>query len=617
MINFVSDPRFQTMGDILRWRAESDPDFPLYTYLLDGETEEVQLTLGQLDQTARAIAATLQMMTKKGDRALLLYPAGLEFVAAFFGCLYAGVLAVPVTPPRHNRPDERLRNIAQDAEPTVVLTTSELREKSIGNPELAPALPASRWLATDSLPLHLADHWRETPVSRADLAFLQYTSGSTGQPKGVMVTHDNLLHNEQWITEAFGHDEATIVAGWLPFFHDMGLVGNLLQPLYIGRPVILMAPIDFLQKPIRWLQMISRYRATTSGGPNFAYDLCVQKTTPEQRAGLDLSSWTLAFNGAEPIRAATLQNFARHFAPFGFRLEALYPCYGMAEATLFITGAEKAKPPKLQPVLASLLEQNQVRLTSPDLDDARTLVGCGKIRPGIDLRIVDPERHIALAPGTVGEIWLAGPSVAAGYWQQPAATATTFGATLAAPPGVPDEGPFLRTGDLGFIADGELYITGRLKDLIIIRGRNHYPQDLEATVAASHAALRAGGGAVFTAEVAGAERLVVVQEVERTHLRQLDMATIVSAIRTAVAREHDLQVQVICLLRPLSIPKTSSGKIQRQRCRQLLLTHALEVVETWALSPAFMPWRAGEEQAHEATAPWSVAKVDLVTVPVQ
>ena len=594
MINLAADTRFNTLGDLLRWRAAQEPDFPLYTYLVDGETQAIQLTLGQLDQAARAIAATLQTMTRKGDRALLLYPSGLEFIAAFFGCLYAGVLAVPVAPPRHNRPDQRLQNIARNAEPTVVLTTTEFLKKGIDGPALAQALAIKHWLATDTLPRHLADHWQETRLGRADLAFLQYTSGSTGEPKGVMVTHSNLLHNEQTITEAFGHDEETIVAGWLPFFHDMGLVGNLLQPLAIGRPVVLMSPVDFLQKPIRWLQMITRYRATTSGGPNFAYDLCVQKTTPEQRAGLDLTSWTLAFNGAEPIRAATLQNFARCFAPFGLRIEALYPCYGMAEATLFITGAQKTTPPKIQPVLASLLEQHQVRLTSPDMDDARQLVGCGERSAGVDVRIVDPACSVALPAGQIGEIWVAGPSVAQGYWRQAEATRTTFQATLADT----GEGPFLRTGDLGFIADNQLYITGRLKDLIIIRGRNHYPQDIEATVAASHAALRNDGGAVFTLDVAGDERLVVVQEIERAPLRHLEPAEIVKAIRAAVTQVHDLQVQAIYLLRPMSIPKTSSGKLQRQRCRQMLLANELAVIAEWTFGATIkVPQKAPESAA--------------------
>lgn len=594
MINLAADMRFNTLGDLLRWRAADQPDFPLYTYLVDGETQAIQLTLGQLDQAARAIAATLQTMTRKGDRALLLYPSGLEFIAAFFGCLYAGVLAVPVAPPRHNRPDQRLQNIARNAEPTVVLTTTEFLKKGIDGPALAQALAIKHWLATDTLPRHLADHWQETRLGRADLAFLQYTSGSTGEPKGVMVTHGNLLHNEQTITEAFGHDEETIVAGWLPFFHDMGLVGNLLQPLAIGRPVVLMSPVDFLQKPIRWLQMITRYRATTSGGPNFAYDLCVQKTTPEQRAGLDLTSWTLAFNGAEPIRAATLQNFARCFAPFGLRIEALYPCYGMAEATLFITGAQKTTPPKIQPVLASLLEQHQVRLTSPDMDDARQLVGCGERSARVDVRIVDPACSVALPAGQIGEIWVAGPSVAQGYWRQAEATRTTFQATLADT----GEGPFLRTGDLGFIADNQLYITGRLKDLIIIRGRNHYPQDIEATVAASHAALRNDGGAVFSLDVAGDERLVVVQEIERAHLRHLEPAEIVKAIRAAVTQVHDLQVQAIYLLRPMSIPKTSSGKLQRQRCRQMLLANELAVIAEWTFGATIkVPQEAPESAA--------------------
>ncbi|HEX2222817.1 MAG TPA: fatty acyl-AMP ligase, partial [Thermoanaerobaculia bacterium] len=489
-----------TLAGLLRVRAAERPDRVAFTFLADGEVEGGRLTYAELDHQARAIAAALRQTLAPGDRALLLYPPGLEFIAAFFGCLYAGVIAVPAYPPRPNdRSQSRLRSIAHDAEPRAALTTSAILA---GAGDLAPELAVLRWLPTDALPpfgadaegFGFADGDGISEPEPDSVAFLQYTSGSTAAPKGVMVTHANLLHNERMIGEAFGQDEDTVVAGWLPLYHDMGLIGNVLQPLHAGARCVLMSPVAFLQKPLRWLEAISRYRATTSGGPNFAYELCVRKTTVEERARLDLSSWKVAFNGAEPVRETTLERFAEAFAASGFRREAFYPCYGLAEATLFVTGGELGRFPRVEVVDAAALERNEVR-PAFDGDPARRLVSNGRAWLGQQVVLADPETGLECPAGRVGEIWVAGPSVARGYWRNPEATERDFGAFLA-----DGQGPFLRTGDLGFAAGGELYVTGRLKDLIIIRGRNHYPQDLELTAERSHPDLHAGGGAAFAVD---------------------------------------------------------------------------------------------------------------------
>ncbi len=426
-----------------------------------------------------------------------------------------------------------------------------------------------------------------------------------------MVSHGNLIHNQKLIEEAFGHHEKTIVLGWLPLFHDMGLIGNVLQPLYLGVPCVLMSPMHFLQKPIRWLQAISRYKATTSGGPNFAYDLCLRKIKPEQLADLDLSSWEVAFNGAEPIRAETIQQFSTYFAESGFKPEAFYPCYGMAESTLFISGANQKRTPVIKEVREADLEENRVVLAEPESTGVRKLVSCGQAFLGTTVKIVNPESKTECQPQEVGEIWVAGGSVARGYWNQSQLTEKTFKAHTHNP----KTGVFLRTGDLGFMLDGELYVTGRLKDVIIIRGRNHYPTDIELTVESSHEALAPNRSAAFTVEVDGQEKLVVVAEVERRYHRILDQSStsknsspksehryrrnpehidpgfevstlktppnfqaIVANLRQAITKYHGLQAHAIVLLRIGSIPKTSSGKIRRYACRRDFLQGTLNIV---------------------------------------
>ena len=545
--------RETTFVEVLRRRAVDQPDRRAYTFLVDGETEEVHLTYGELDLRARAVAARLQALGLAGERALLVYPAGLEYLAGFFGCLYAGVVAVPAYPPRLNRSVSRLQSIVQDARVAVALTTSELRLAA------APELAALRWVATDGL-VEGAEDWRHPEAVAETLAFLQYTSGSTAVPKGVMVTHGNLLHNQAMIQRAFPQpgDDA-VGLGWLPPYHDMGLIGQVLQPLYSGFPCVMLAPAAFLQKPARWLQALSRYGATGSGAPNFGYELCVEKVTPEQRQGLDLRRWGLAFNGAEPIRPETLDRFAAAFAECGFRKEAFYPCYGLAEATLIVAGAKRAgAAPTIQGRVA----------------------GSGLILSEQRVAIVDPESETELPEGQVGEIWVSGGSVAQGYWGREEESECTFRARLAT-----GEGPFLRTGDLGFVVDGELFVTGRSKDLIIVRGRNHYPHDIEWIVEKSHPDLLAGGSAAFSAEIDGEERLVVVQEVHRHRLRGLDAAQAAGAIRQAVTEAHEIAVHAVVLVRPFTLPKTSSGKIQRHLCRAAFLEGRLEVAGEWRETP--------------------------------
>jgi amino acid adenylation domain-containing protein len=571
---------FSNFGEILRFRASEQPKQKAYSFLLDGETEEAHLTYQELDCQARTIAALLQSCGVSGERALLLYPPGLEYIAAFFGCLYAGVVAVPAYPPRLNRPIPRLEAIVADAQATVVLTTTKILTQIEHQWLQTPNLKSMQWLATDNIPTGLEDSWQEIASTSDTLAFLQYTSGSTGTPKGVMVSHGNLLHNQRIIQQAMGHSSKTIFVGWLPLFHDMGLIGNMLQPLYLGIPCILMSPVAFLQRPLRWLQAISRYQATTSGGPNFAYDLCVSKITPEQRATLDLSSWEVAFNGAEPVRAQTLERFAATFASCGFRREAFYPCYGMAETTLIVSGGFKTAPPVLQPFEQIALAQNQVVPTVGEEVGEKTLVSCGQPLQDMQIVIAHPDTLTRCSSNEVGEIWVAGSSVAQGYWNQTEQTQQTFRAYLKDT----GDGPFLRTGDLGFLYQGELFITGRLKDLIIIRGRNHYPQDIEKTAEQSHSALQSSSSAAFSVEVADEERLVLAIEVKRTYLKNLDVNEVIRAIRQAVVEEHELQVYAVLLLKTGSIPKTSSGKIQRHACRVGFLDRSLDVVGSSILS---------------------------------
>jgi len=560
--------------NLLSRRAAEVADRWAYLFLAEGEVEAGRLTWKELDERARSVAAALRESCAPGARVLLLFPPGLDFVVSFFGCLYAGAVAIPAYPPRPRRDDPRLRSIVRDSSPAAVLTTSALLAGAAQLIERTPELGEARWLAADALPR--AESWEGAAPRPEDLAFLQYTSGSTASPKGVMVSHGNLAHNERMIQAAFGQDEESVVVGWLPLYHDMGLIGNVLQPLWSGGRCVLMAPAAFLQRPRRWLEAIERYRATTSGGPNFAYDLCARRIGPADREGLDLASWRVAFNGAEPVRAETLERFAAAFAPCGFRREAFFPCYGLAEATLLAAGA--AGGARTASFSAASLERHE---PEPPVvgEPERRLVGCGGAWLEQRLAIVEPESCTEVTPGRVGEIWLAGPSVAQGYWGQPEETERAFRARLAAAAGEEEETRFLRTGDLGFVAAGELFVTGRLKDLIILRGRNHYPQDLELTAERSHPALRPGSGAAFSLDVEGEERLVIVHEVERRAEGSTDLGEVGAAVRRAVTGEHEVPVHEVVLVRAGTVPKTSSGKLQRRLCRAFYQEGRLEALE--------------------------------------
>ncbi|MEQ8997824.1 MAG: amino acid adenylation domain-containing protein [Coleofasciculus sp. B1-GNL1-01] len=571
-----------TWVDLLRQRTLHQPNQLAFTFLPDGETEGDRLTYGELDRQARAIASQLQALGLSGECALLLYPPGLEYLAAFFGCLYAGVVAVPAYPPRNQRNMPRIQAVVANAQAAIALTTTATLSKVQSLLAEKTALGDLQWLTTDSLGNGLEERWQEPSITTDTLAFLQYTSGSTGTPKGVMLSHGNLLHNAAMTYRLMEHSPQSKFVSWLPTYHDMGLIGGILQPLYGGFPCILMPPAAFLQRPYRWLQAISRYQGTTSGGPNFAYELCLQRITPEQLETLDLSCWDVAFNGAEPIRQETLEKFCTKFAPCGFRPEAFYPCYGMAEASLMVSGGRKTAPPVFKTIQGDALERNQAIEASTEHQNKTiyALVGCGQTLPDQTIRIVHPETFTQCLPNEIGEIWVSGASIGYGYWHQREETEKTFRAYLSDT----GQGPFLRTGDLGFLQNGELFITGRLKDLIIIRGRNLYPQDIERTVERSHPSLRTGSGAAFTVEVDNEERLVVVQELEFRAKPNIEEVT--AAIRQAVTEDHEVQVYGVVLIKPGSIPKTSSGKIQRRACKAKFLAGNLIVIERSILNVA-------------------------------
>ena len=589
-----------TLVEMVRHRARTQAHDVAFRYLIDGELEQVDLTYAELDRQARAIGAWLVSKNLTGERALLLYPAGLDFISAFIGCVYAGVVAVPVYPPRRNRSMTRIQAIADDAEAKVALTTDVVLSRVEGLIDETPHLKQLTWLDTCHVPEGLDRQWRQPDIHGETLAFLQYTSGSTGTPKGVMLNHASLIHNSALIAHAFEHTRSSLGVFWLPSYHDMGLIGGILQPIYLGRTNVLMSPMTFLQKPFRWLSAITRFQATTAGGPNFAYEHCIEKITPEQRKQLDLSTWKLAFNGAEPVRAETLRRFAETFAPCGFRPEAFYPCFGLAEATLIVSGGYVARPPVIRAFDATALTLGKVREVPRGSEGARDLVGCGQTLPDQKIVIANPESETACPRDEIGEIWVSGPSMAQGYWKRPDVTETMFHAHLRDT----GDGPFLRTGDLGFTLGGELFITGRLKDLIILRGVNYYPQDIELTVYRCHSRLRVDCAAAFAVEKDGREQLVIVAEVERH--KQGQFAEVFHAIRRAVAGEHDLTVDAIVLIRAGSVPKTSSGKIQRHACRQNYLDGTLDVVGQWHAGDAEEAG-SGEGEGQVASGQWQAA----------
>jgi acyl-CoA synthetase (AMP-forming)/AMP-acid ligase II len=576
--------------DVLRARAAATPDRVAYEFLddrADVPAGGASITYAELDRGARAIAALLQANAAPGDRAILVYPTGPDYLRALLGCLYAGIVAVPAYPPEYGRLAGRVATIIANCRPRVVLTTSAILRKSRHAP--GPGQPGSgqpgsavRWITTDDAFAGLEHMFRSTELERHGLAVLQYTSGSSGDPKGVMVSHAGLLDNLQRLRDAFGYTEDDRQVTWLPPYHDMGLIASLLSALYTGHPCTVMSPFAFLLDPLRWLAEISHRRATCTGAPNFAYELCVRKVSDERLRELDLRSLRLAFCGAEPVRVQTVKAFAQTFAPAGFRAEAFRPAYGLAEATVFVS----TTPADTLPAIVALDRDAFGRgalIDAPDARDAVRAVSCGPAMAGHDVVIVNPDTRVLCEPAAIGEIWISGPSISKGYWEQPEATRETFDGRLA----LADEarrhpGPFLRTGDLAFQRAGELFIAGRLKDVIVIRGVNRYPQDIELTAERSHPMLRPGCGAAFAADPGPAgdqERLVILHEVNPGDLGRTEGA--LAAIRAAVRDEHQLDVSAILLIEPRTLPKTTSGKIARRPSRQAYLAGALKVVASW------------------------------------
>ena len=579
----------------LRYWAAARPNEKAYNFLDAGEVLSETLTFAQLDEKARAIAAMLVSNGFAGKRALMMYPPGLDFVKAFFGCHYAGVTPIPAYPPSRNRNMARIEKISDDAEAAVALTIGSEKKRCSGWLKDSPGLHKIPWVATEDVPAELGNDWVKPIIRPDDLGLIQYTSGSTGSPKGVMLSHQNLIANCRLITRAFQVGASGKICSWLPLYHDMGLIGGILKPLYCGCEETLMSPIAFLTRPIRWLRAISNFRASASGGPNFAYAWCTMKIEEKDCEGLDLSSWEVAFNGAEPVRADVMERFAKKFEPYGFDYNAFYPCYGMAETTLIVTGGSNKGAPIVRPFNKHDLVEHRVVRVDADDKNARSLVGCGQVLQEEEVLIVHPETRRPLPDDKIGEIWIDSPSCGLGYWKRPEVTKEIFHARLN-----PDNGKnYVRSGDLGFMDNGELFVTGRLKDMIIVRGVNRYPQDIEATVEHCHPVTRSGGAAAFAVARWDREHLVVVCEIERSsrasHAEKLN--EVINTIRVAVSEEHDLPPDAIVLVRAHSIPKTSSGKVQRHACKQNFEKgEDIRVIARWSA------WEESHSQADETPA---------------
>ncbi|MEY9870872.1 acyl-CoA synthetase (AMP-forming)/AMP-acid ligase II [Streptacidiphilus sp. MAP12-33] len=574
-----SNENFPTFTDLVRHRVAEHPERDAYIFLHDSSDnqEPEHLTYAGLDLEARRLGSWLQGRELFGERVLMLYNHGLAFSKAFAGCLYAGAVAVPSPlPGGHGQAFSRVTGIVRDAGVRVVLTDRANVDDVTDWLEAEGLSEEVECLATDTPDYGDADAWTPPPLGPEDLAFLQYTSGSTSDPKGVMVSHRNLLANEECLVEILGTTPGGTLGSWLPYFHDMGLIGFILQAPYQGSTLVQMSPVSFLKRPHRWLEMISEYRVEVCGGPNFAYDLCTRRITDAQLAGLDLSCWKSALNGAEPIRAASIHAFAERFAAVGFDRGALHPGYGMAETTLGVTGSVRGVEPIVRAASAAELENNRLA-DAAEGESSRSVVSCGRV-VGFDLRIVDPESHEELPEGGVGEIWVRGESVARGYWNRDEVNRETFGAHTTS-----GAGPFLRTGDLGALLEGELYVTGRRKEVLIFQGRNVYPQDVEQVVQGFNPLLGQGPGSVFTVPVGGREVAVVVQEI-RNAGPDTDLESLAQSVQWGVSREFDVPVGGVLLAKPGTVRKTTSGKIQRSLMQKLFLDGKLEGIQE-VLSP--------------------------------
>ncbi|HXM58140.1 MAG TPA: fatty acyl-AMP ligase [Candidatus Dormibacteraeota bacterium] len=569
----------ETLVSLLRERAEGNRADAAFGFLVTDGAEPVRMTYADLDVEARRVAVELAYSLAPGSRVVLVYLPGPAFVVAFFGALYAGLVPVPVSAPNVARLaqwQEHVGRIIADVSAGAVLTTRELLELreaagvEIGDPSLA-------WIATDEAAAP-ADVWTDPRVRPDDFALIQYTSGSTSRPKGVLLGHGSLLANQRAIDASFQLGPESVVVSWLPMYHDMGLIGCLMYPMFVGCDAWFLSPLDFLQRPVRWLEAISRLRGTCSGGPNFAYDLCVRRATDEDRARLDLSSWDVAFNGSEPVRVRTLRRFSETFAGCGFRAAAFLPCYGMAECSLFVTGRPALAGAGTLTVDRVALSQGVARPAPAGAVGAVELASSGGPSHADRVVVADLGTGLPLPDGHVGEILVRSASAGDGYWNQPDETRRVFDVCLATEPE-----PFLRTGDLGFLHDGELFVTGRSKEVIIRRGRNIHPQDVEDAGQLADSRLRAGCGAAFTLPQPdgddGMEPVVLVQETGVTDPGEL--RHLIEAVRRRVVESQDVVLDAVVLVEPRCVPKTSSGKLQRGECRRAYLAGDLPVVAQW------------------------------------
>jgi acyl-CoA synthetase (AMP-forming)/AMP-acid ligase II len=562
---------FSSLVELLAQRAKSQPDQRAYVCLSDRGEEEAAITFRELHDAALATASRLAKIARPGDRAILVFPSSLEFIVAFFACQVARVIAVPMMVPRRQSARDSSVRIMANCEPVVALTSPAFAiRKDLQERFSRQQIP---WLSVDLAQLEppLAELPDPDPE---DIAFLQYTSGSTSDPKGVAVSHANVLANLEMIRVSLGTTSQSTYVNWVPLYHDMGLILNALEAFYVGALCVLMAPNAFMQRPLSWLRAIDRYRAEVGCSPNFGFDLCVSRYRADQMEGVDLSCWKVALNGAEPVQAATIDRFIETFAGHGFNKDAAFPAYGMAEATLLIAGGRRGAGHLTRTVSRSGLQAHVVHAQA-DLTDVQMLVGCGRALVNERIAIVEPDSRRRCSADQIGEIWVNGPNVARAYWRNPEASQVDLNARIV---GDDDGADWLRTGDLGFVNEtGELFITGRIKDLVVVRGINHYPQDIEHTVQALHPAFRRNCGAAFSvSDDRDEETLVIVQEIERTERNKIDPAEMKGLIRQGVTDQHELFARHITLIRPGTLPKTTSGKIQRGLTRRLWLERHFE-----------------------------------------
>ncbi len=568
-INSPTDNYHHTIKDIVDHHARFSPCAVAYTYLTFevDKIGETNITYEDLRSKAISIGAMIEDHCGKDERALILFHPGIDYICVFIGCLYAGAIAVPVYPPLSKRMIHRFKHILFDSEAKLLITDASIEREIKKKWGIVDDASSHIWLTIEQSKEYSGiKALKNDDISGDTSAFLQYTSGSTSDPKGVIVTNSNLIHNLTKIYKSFNFSPEDIMVEWLPPYHDMGLIGGILEPLFGGFRVIKIAPFDFLQKPFRWIEAISIYHGTSGGGPNFGYDLCIDHTSEEQLCEPDLSSWRVAYNGAEPINPDTIDRFSNKFERCGFKRKAFYPCYGLAEGTLFVTGGSTNAEPVIRSFDSKKYRDNTI-ITCPSSQSGHRMVGCGSCLNEEQISIVDPDTLTQCDSDQIGEIWIKSLSVAKGYWNKPQSTEKTFKAYLSDT----GEGPYLRTGDLGVFLDGELFVSGRIKDLIIIQGSNHYPQDIERTVEQCHPALRKGCGAAFSIFDSGHEHLVVMQEVKRQYIRRIDEDEVIETIRKAIAEGHGIDTKAILLLSPGSIIKTTSGKIRRNACRRAYL----------------------------------------------